>query len=170
MAEIMKGAPAAETITRALILRAEALKRRGVEPCLAILRVGERPDDLAYEHSAVKRCEKIGIRSILKALPADCGQETLLAAIRQINEDERIHGCLMLRPLPPHLDEDAICEALEAQGTVLDNLLYLRMDAEKLTDVFAPAEVGRIYLNFSDPWPKDRHAKRRLPGRTFLRR
>lgn len=61
-------------------------------------------------------------------------------------------------------------EALEAQGTILNNLLYLRMDAEKLTDVFAPAEVGRIYLNFSDPWPKDRHAKRRLPGRTFLRR
>ena len=113
MAEIMKGAPAAETITRALILRAEALKRRGLEPCLAILRVGERPDDLAYEHSAVKRCEKIDIHTVLKALPADCGQEALLAAIRQINEDERIHGCLMLRPLPPHLDEDAVCEALK---------------------------------------------------------
>lgn len=61
-------------------------------------------------------------------------------------------------------------EALEAGGTVLDNLLYLRMDAEKLTDVFGPGEVSRIYLNFSDPWPKDRHAKRRLPGRTFLAR
>lgn len=61
-------------------------------------------------------------------------------------------------------------EKLEAEGTVLDNLLYLRMDAEKLTDVFGPGEVDRIYLNFSDPWPKDRHAKRRLPGRTFLER
>ena len=61
-------------------------------------------------------------------------------------------------------------EALEEHGTHLDNLLYLRMDAEKLTDVFAPGEVDRIYLNFSDPWPKDRHAKRRLPGRTFLER
>lgn len=61
-------------------------------------------------------------------------------------------------------------ESLAEEGTLLDNLLYLRMDAEKLTDVFGPAEVSRIYLNFSDPWPKDRHAKRRLPGRTFLAR
>ena len=48
--------------------------------------------------------------------------------------------------------------------------LLLRMDAEYLTDVFAPGEVSGIYLNFSDPWPKDRHAKRRLPGREFLAR
>ena len=50
------------------------------------------------------------------------------------------------------------------------NLFFLRMDAEQLTDVFAPGEVAGIYLNFSDPWPKDRHAKRRLPGLTFLQR
>ena len=50
------------------------------------------------------------------------------------------------------------------------NIFLLRMDAEQLTEVFAPGEVDRIYLNFSDPWPKDRHAKRRLPGRVFLGR
>lgn len=61
-------------------------------------------------------------------------------------------------------------EDLENAGSHMDNLLYLRMDAEKLPDVFAPGEVSRIYLNFSDPWPKDRHAHRRLPGRTFLER
>lgn len=53
---------------------------------------------------------------------------------------------------------------------VLPNLLFIRMDAEEITDVFAPGEVDRIYLNFSDPWPKDRHAKRRLPSRQFLTR
>ena len=52
----------------------------------------------------------------------------------------------------------------------LHNIVLLRMDAERLTEVFAPGEVNRIYLNFSDPWPKDRHAKRRLPGRVFLGR
>ncbi|MCR4897546.1 MAG: tRNA (guanosine(46)-N7)-methyltransferase TrmB [Lachnospiraceae bacterium] len=52
----------------------------------------------------------------------------------------------------------------------LGNLLFLRMDAENITSVFAPGEVDRIYLNFSDPWPKDRHAKRRLPSRQFLGR
>ena len=52
----------------------------------------------------------------------------------------------------------------------LPNLYFIRMDAEELTDVFGEGEVDKIYLNFSDPWPKDRHAKRRLPSREFLRR
>ncbi|MBO6299974.1 MAG: tRNA (guanosine(46)-N7)-methyltransferase TrmB [Lachnospiraceae bacterium] len=52
----------------------------------------------------------------------------------------------------------------------LPNLRFIRMDAEYITDVFAEGEIDRIYLNFSDPWPKDRHAKRRLPSRQFLER
>lgn len=52
----------------------------------------------------------------------------------------------------------------------LPNLIFLRMDAEEVDKVFGPAEVDKIYLNFSDPWPKDRHAKRRLPSREFLAR
>ena len=52
----------------------------------------------------------------------------------------------------------------------LDNLKFIRMDAENIAEVFAREEVDRIYLNFSDPWPKDRHAKRRLPSKEFLAR
>lgn len=52
----------------------------------------------------------------------------------------------------------------------LNNLKFIRMDAEGIAEVFAKDEVDRIYLNFSDPWPKDRHAKRRLPSREFLAR
>lgn len=52
----------------------------------------------------------------------------------------------------------------------LSNLYFIRMDAEEITDVFGEGEVSKIYLNFSDPWPKDRHAKRRLPSREFLNR
>lgn len=52
----------------------------------------------------------------------------------------------------------------------LPNLFFIRMEAEEITEVFDHGEVERIYLNFSDPWPKDRHAKRRLPSREFLRR
>ena len=51
-----------------------------------------------------------------------------------------------------------------------ENLLFIRMEAEEIADVFADVDVDRIYLNFSDPWPKDRHAKRRLPSREFLAR
>ena len=52
----------------------------------------------------------------------------------------------------------------------LPNLYFIRMEAEYIADVFAPGEVARIYLNFSDPWPKDRHAKRRLISKEFLAR
>ncbi len=52
----------------------------------------------------------------------------------------------------------------------LPNVIFIRMDAEDITEVFDESEVGKIYLNFSDPWPKDRHAKRRLPSREFLKR
>lgn len=52
----------------------------------------------------------------------------------------------------------------------LDNLKFICMDAAEITEVFAPGEISRIYLNFSDPWPKDRHAKRRLTSRQFFER
>ncbi|MBE5876991.1 MAG: tRNA (guanosine(46)-N7)-methyltransferase TrmB [Lachnospiraceae bacterium] len=52
----------------------------------------------------------------------------------------------------------------------LPNLVFIRMDAEEICDVFAKDEISKIYLNFSDPWPKDRHAKRRLPSKEFLAR
>ncbi len=59
-------------------------------------------------------------------------------------------------------------EKVEAEP--LPNIRFIRMDAEEIESVFAKGEVDRIYLNFSDPWPKDRHAKRRLPSRRFLDR
>ena len=65
-----------------------------------------------------------------------------------------------------------LLRALEKRETLpeLANLYFLRMDAEDLPEVFGKNEVSAIYLNFSDPWPKDRHAKRRLPSREFLAR
>ena len=58
----------------------------------------------------------------------------------------------------------------DAGHDIPENLYFICMDATELPEVFAPEEVARIYLNFSDPWPKDRHAKRRLPSRQFLAR
>lgn len=61
-------------------------------------------------------------------------------------------------------------EAIEEGGGSLPNIRLIRMDAEDIADVFAEGELDRIYLNFCDPWPKERHAKRRLPSRQFLAR
>ena len=118
MADIWKGAPVSAALTDELITRAEALKRRGVVPCLAILRVGVRADDLAYERGALKRCERVGVEARQFILPADTTQETLMAAISEINSDEKIHGCLMFRPLPKSLDEKAACAALDPKKDI----------------------------------------------------
>ena len=64
-----------------------------------------------------------------------------------------------------------LLRAVEKQDELnLPNLRFIRMDAEAITEVFDRGEVDRIYLNFSDPWPKDRHAKRRLTSRQFFER
>ena len=118
MAEIWKGAPVSAALTDELITRAEALKAHGVVPCLAILRVGERADDLAYERGALKRCEKIGVDARQFTLPADTTQKALMATITEINDDEKIHGCLMFRPLPKSLDEKAACAALDPKKDI----------------------------------------------------
>ena len=126
MAEILKGAPVAAAMSEVLKARALKLKADGVEPCLATLRVGARTDDVAYERAAMKRCEAVGIRTVSIVLPADCTQEALLAEIAKINADDAIHGCLMFRPLPKHLDENAACEALlpekDVDGMTLTSL------------------------------------------------
>ena len=113
MAQELRGAPVAQALTEELAGRVAALEARGVTPTLAIVRVGERPDDLSYERAALKRAEKVGIAVRQFVLSADCTQDELMAAIDEVNRDDSIHGCLMFRPLPRALDEVAACAALD---------------------------------------------------------
>ncbi len=113
MAELLKGAPVARALTEELAARCTALRERGVVPTLAIVRVGEREDDLSYERGALKRCEKVGIEARRVLLSADVSQDELLTAIEDINADSAVHGCLMSRPLPAGLDENAVAAALD---------------------------------------------------------
>ena len=112
MAEVLKGASCAKALTEELAERTNALKEKGVTPTLALLRVGERGDDIAYENAAVKRCEKVGIEVKKFLLPADAKKEEILSAIRTINIDESIHGCLMFRPLADKDIESAAARLL----------------------------------------------------------
>ncbi len=118
MANLLKGAPVAAALTDKLTAQVILLQARGISPVLAILRVGERPNDLAYERGAMKRCEKIGVAVKIFALPADCTQADLLRAIDRINRDPEIHGCLMFRPLPAQIDEPSACSALAPEKDV----------------------------------------------------
>ena len=118
MAEILRGAPAAAALTESLITRCECLKASGVTPTLAIIRVGARDDDLAYENAAVRRCEKIGIAVQRYVLPDSCDTNTLLETIDSINADDAIHGCLMFRPLRNQDAEKTACERLHPEKDV----------------------------------------------------
>lgn len=112
MAELLKGAPAAKAIIEDLIPRVEKLTAAGVVPTLAIVRLGEEGSQLSYQRNATRKCESIGARVLSFDLPESSSQEELLALIESINTRRDIHGCLILRPLPGHIDERAVCEAL----------------------------------------------------------
>lgn len=118
MGDILRGAPVATALTDKLVIRAEALKKEGIIPTLAIVRVGENESDLSYERGAMKRCEKIGINVRNIVLDANCTQDELISEIEKINFDTGIHGCLMFRPLPKHIDERAVCEVLAPEKDV----------------------------------------------------
>ena len=113
MARQLLGKEVTAVLNEKIKSRAAALKEKGVEPTLGIIRVGEREDDLSYERGAVKRCETLGVACKKLLLPADVTQEVLMDAVRQVNEDDSIHGVLIFRPLPRHLDEEAVIRALD---------------------------------------------------------
>ena len=118
MARQLLGKEVTAALNEKIKSRAAALKEKGVEPTLGIIRVGEREDDLSYERGAVKRCETLGVACKKILLPADVTQEVLMDAVRQVNEDDSIHGVLIFRPLPRHLDEEAVIRALDPEKDV----------------------------------------------------
>lgn len=112
MAELLYGAPVATAITEGCAGRADCLANEGVTPTLAVVRVGERTDDLSYERGLMKRAEKAGVSVRRVCLPESCSQTALMDAVAQVNEDASVHGCLVFRPLPAPLDEGALARAL----------------------------------------------------------
>ena len=126
MAEILKGKEVVAALKEKLIAEVEALKAKGVNPTLAIVRVGERPDDISYEKGAMTRCKGIGVDVKNFLLPADCTQDDVLKVIKEINEDSSIHGCLLFRPLPKTMDENYIRNQLDPAKDV-DGITDLSM-------------------------------------------
>ncbi len=136
MAQLMKGAPVAAAMTEQMAARTERLKQAGMTPTLCILHLGERPGDLVYERSAMKRCGKVGIDVREIVLPEGCTRERLLETIEQVNRDGAIHGLLMMRPLPVREDEDA-ARALLAPEKDVDGITAIAQ-----SKVFTGAGAG----------------------------
>lgn len=136
MATLLKGAEVAKALTASLQGEVAALAERGVTPGLAILRVGARDDDLSYERGAMKRCEKVGIAVRQVVLPEDVTQEHLIAEIEKLNADPAIHGVLMFRPLPKHLND------AEARAALLPAKDMDGITDGSMTAVYAGTDAG----------------------------
>ena len=108
MSGVMKGAETAKAMKESMEEQVHALKEKGIVPCLAIVRVGARPDDLAYERGAKKRMEMVGAECRVHELPETIGQAELEQKFQAVNEDPSVHGILLFRPLPKHLDEEPL--------------------------------------------------------------
>ncbi len=118
MAELLKGAAVVAAMNEKMTAEIETLKAKGINPTLAILRVGERADDISYEKGATKRCDTVGVAVKNVVLPADVTQDVLMQNIEALNNDKNVHGVLIFRPLPKHLDEEVVRKALKPEKDI----------------------------------------------------
>ena len=136
MAKQLLGKEVTAALNEKIKANVAELQGKGVNPTLCIIRVGENPSDISYERGATKRCETLGVACEKILLPEDVSQEELLATIDKVNKDDSIHGVLLFRPLPKHLDQ-----------AVIENALAPEKDVDCMTDlsmsgVFTGKKIG----------------------------
>ena len=129
MGEIIKGKPVGDALSEILKGECEALVKEGIQPKLAILRVGAKPNDLSYERGALKKCDTIGIVAEVTELSEDTTQEQYIEALEKLNKDSSVHGILTFRPLPKGIDEE-----------VIKNII----SPEKDVDCFSPMNTAKL--------------------------
>ena len=112
MTELLKGAPVAAAMKETMQKKAAELTALGHVPTLAIVRVGERPDDLSYERGAVKRCDSVGVKVRSVVFSQDVTADEFYTALDGLNADDSVDGILMLRPLPKELDNERARNAI----------------------------------------------------------
>ncbi|MEO6024951.1 MAG: bifunctional methylenetetrahydrofolate dehydrogenase/methenyltetrahydrofolate cyclohydrolase FolD [Burkholderiales bacterium] len=117
-ATIIDGNKLSQSIRAGLEAEVDALKDRGVTPGLAVVIVGDDPASHVYVRNKVKACAAVGIHSELYSLPAATAQAELLAKVHALNENAAIHGILVQLPVPKHIDNKAIIEAIAAEKDV----------------------------------------------------
>lgn len=138
MAKILSGKDVAAALQKNLAERVERLKTKDIIPTLAIVRVGEKDSDIAYERGATKKLSSLNMAVRNVILPADVGEDTLIGAIKELNQDKNVHGVLLFRPLPEHLNYDRVCNSLAA---------------EKDVDAMTTINSGLVYDGSEDGFP-----------------
>jgi methylenetetrahydrofolate dehydrogenase (NADP+)/methenyltetrahydrofolate cyclohydrolase len=132
MADIIDGKKIAEEIRREVREEASQLKaRHGITPGLAFILVGENPASESYVRSKEKACAESGFYSVTERMAADTSEQALLDKVREFNNNPKIHGLLVQLPLPKHINESKIIEAINPQKDV---------------DGFHPYNVGKLMI------------------------
>lgn len=137
-AKLILGKEVSAEIYGELRKRIEDLKSRGVTPGLAVVLVGDDPASQVYVRKKGEMCEELGMKSLIVRMPAETTQEELLAKVDELNNDPSIHGFLVQLPLPGHIDEDAVINAISPAKDV---------------DCFHPSNVGRMLIGDPDFLP-----------------
>lgn len=131
MAKLIDGKAISLQIKNELADRAAALKEQGIFVTLAVIQVGSDPASTVYVNNKKKGCEYVGIRSLSYELPERTGQEELLSLIGELNGRADVNGILVQLPLPSHIDEDKVIQAI---------------DPKKDVDGFHPKNVGALCI------------------------
>ena len=136
MAKQLLGKEVTAALNERIKAQVAELEAKGIKPPLGIIRVGENGSDISYEKGATKRCETLGVACEKILLPADVSQEELLKVIDDVNKNDNIHGVLLFRPLPKHLNQ-----------AVIENALDPAKDVDCMTDgsmsgVFTGKKIG----------------------------
>ncbi len=132
MAEVlMRGAEVNESMKERMVKQVELLKEKGVKPVINIVRVGSRGDDLAYEKGARKRMESVGIEMRVTEVSEDISQEDFVETFKKVNDDDSVHGIMLFRPLPEHLDESEIAGMINPAKDV---------------DCMSPVNIAKVFM------------------------
>jgi methylenetetrahydrofolate dehydrogenase (NADP+)/methenyltetrahydrofolate cyclohydrolase len=138
MTKILSGKEVAAALKDKLTAEVDELKKQGKVPGLCIVMVGDRPDSASYIKGAVKRCTSIGIDCQVETFPEDISQEKFLEALDRLNQDSKINGVIIMRPLPDQISEDAVKYAIAP---------------EKDVDCFNPINVSKVMSGDEDGFP-----------------
>lgn len=131
MAKLISGKEVSAKVREEVKAQCEQLKARGIHPGLAVIIVGDDPASRVYVNNKKKACAEVGFISEEYALPQQTTQEELLSLIKELNNNPKINGILCQLPLPSHLDEKAVINAISP---------------EKDVDAFHPSNVGKIMI------------------------
>ena len=143
-ARILDGKALAATLRNESAVRAERLRGMGVVPGLAVVLVGDDPASQVYVRNKARACEQAGLHSEVHALPATTSESQLLALVRRLNADARIHGILVQLPLPAGIDNRAVIEAIAPEKDV-DGFHYQNLGALVVGDpAFQPCTPAGV--------------------------